>query len=70
MAVQFKNNEELPVTLNGRDVAAALNISKAGAYKLMSTEGFPTIRIGKSVRVPKDAFLKWINENTGKNFNI
>jgi predicted DNA-binding transcriptional regulator AlpA len=62
----FRNLEELPISLNGDDVAAALNISRAGAYNLMNTEGFPTLKIGKRSIVPKEAFLRWIEQNTGK----
>lgn len=66
MDKSFKNIEELPITLNGDDIAAALNISRAGAYNLMNSQGFPSLRIGKRIVVPKEAFLKWIDSNLGK----
>lgn len=62
----FKSVEDLPVILTGEHIAAALNISRAGAYNLMKSTGFPTLRIGKRVVVPKDAFIKWVEMNTGK----
>ncbi len=62
----FKSFEELPISLNGDDIAAALNISRAGAYNLMNSEGFPALRIGKRIVVPKDAFIRWMEANTGK----
>lgn len=67
MSKVFKSIDELPISLNAEDLAAALNISRAGAYNLMNSEGFPTLKIGeKRLTVPKDAFLRWIEANTNK----
>ena len=56
--------DQLPVALNANHVAAALGISRAGAYNLMRSKGFPTLFIGKRMIVPKDKLLAWINEQT------
>ena len=37
----YKNYDELPLTLNVVQVAAVLGISRAGAYELVHSEGFP-----------------------------
>lgn len=66
----YKNTEDLPFTLTGGDVAAALNISRAGAYNLMKKGGFPALKIGKRVVVPKGSFLRWMEENTGKQVEV
>ena len=55
---------QLPMALNANQVAAALGISRAGAYNLMRSEGFPTLFIGKRMVVPKDRLLDWIRSNT------
>lgn len=52
---------QLPMTLNANQVAAALGISRAGAYNLMRSEGFPTLFIGKRMVVPKDRLMDWMN---------
>ena len=52
----------LPVALNAELVAAMLGISRAGAYNLMRSEGFPTLYIGKRMIVPKDKLLTWMNK--------
>ena len=52
--------EQLPVTLRAEQVAAVLGISRSNAYTLMRSEGFPTLRIGKRMLVPKDQFVHWI----------
>ena len=61
---KFKSNSDLPLTLNAMDVAEALGISRATAYTLVQSESFPHMRIGKRIFVPKEAFLRWIVEQT------
>lgn len=53
---------QLPVALNAELVAAMLGISRAGAYTLMRSEGFPTLYIGKRMVVPKDKLLAWLDK--------
>lgn len=59
------NYENLPAVLNANQLAAALGISRAGAYQLLNTATFPTLRIGKRLLVPKDKLIEWIEQNTG-----
>ena len=59
------NYENLPAVLNANQLAAALGISRAGAYRLLNTGTFPTLRIGKRLLVPKDKLVEWIEQNTG-----
>ena len=56
--------EQLPLTLKADQVAAVLGISRANAYTLLRREDFPTLRIGKRMLVPRDRFIRWIEENT------
>ena len=58
------NYENLPAVLNANQLAAALGISRAGAYQLLSTGTFPMLRIGKRLLVPKDKLIDWIEQNT------
>ena len=43
------------------EVAAVLGISRAGAYELVRTKGFPALKIGSRIVVPKEKFLRWID---------
>lgn len=61
----MNNYENLPAVLNANQLAAALGISRAGAYQLLNTRTFPTLRIGKRLLVPKDKLIDWIERNTG-----
>lgn len=59
------NYDNLPAVLNANQLATALGISRAGAYQLLNTCTFPTLRIGKRLLVPKDKLVEWIEQNTG-----
>ena len=50
----FKSYEELPLMLSVPEMAAALGISRAGAYELARSVGFPALRIGTRIVIPKD----------------
>jgi excisionase family DNA binding protein len=52
--------------LRGEEVAAALNISRALAYRWMAAGILPVVRVpgGRSIRVPQQALLRWIETNT------
>ena len=58
--------DQLPIMLNAKAVAQTLGISRAGAYELMHSEGFPTLRIGKRMMVSKEHFIQWIESNSGE----
>ena len=66
----YKSFDELPMMLNAYQVSQALGISRAGAYQLMHTKGFPTLKIGKRMVVAKEKLLVWIEKNTGANQEV
>jgi excisionase family DNA binding protein len=56
-------NENLPLLLRDREVAAILNISKTKAYLMMAAGEIPGVmRIGRCIRVHRLALEKWIAE--------
>ena len=60
------NFENLPLVLSVAHVQSILGIGRVQAYQLVNSADFPTIRIGKSIRIPRDKFLKWLDENAEK----
>ena len=46
------------------EVAVALGISRAGAYELVRSDGFPALKIGSRIVVPKEKFIEWVNAQT------
>lgn len=58
--MQNKDNPRLTYTVD--EVAKTLGWSTANAYKLTQTKGFPAIRIGKRIIVPKAGLHQWLEE--------
>ena len=61
----YTSYDELPLMLSVAEVAAVLGISRAGAYELAHSDGFPALKIGSRIVVPRDKFLAWIDANSG-----
>ena len=62
----YKSYDELPLMLSVPEVAAVLSISRAGAYELVRSNGFPVLKIGSRIVVPKEKFIQWIDEKTSE----
>ena len=56
---------QLPLFLNAEMTAKLLGISLSSAYELMHEEGFPALRIGNRIVVPKEKFCRWVDRQTG-----
>ena len=52
--------EAMPDVMDAKQLAEALQISKAGAYNLLSSPDFPTLRIGGRKLVMKNELLEWL----------
>ena len=61
----YKNYDELPLFLNVATVAKVLGVSPSSGYELMHEQGFPSLRIGSRIVIPKEAFIRWVEEHTG-----
>jgi excisionase family DNA binding protein len=55
--------EALPLVLRASDIQRLLGISRVKTYELLHQQGFPVVRIGRAMRVPRDAFLRWLEES-------
>lgn len=58
----YKSYEELPLFLNAEMVAKLLGISPSSSYELMHEKGFPVLRVGNRLVVPKEKFRQWVEE--------
>lgn len=47
------------IFMSTEDVAKALGCSLPTARAIMHRHDFPLIRVGKNLKVSRDAFLKW-----------
>ena len=61
---QFRDYSELPLFLNAEIIVKALGISPTSSYELMHESGFPVLKIGSRMVVPKEKFIHWVEENT------
>lgn len=61
---RFRSYGDLPLTLTVPEVGEVLAISRAKAYDLARSEGFPSMRIGTRILVPRDKLIRWIDEQT------
>ena len=62
----YKSYDELPLFLNADTVAKTLGVSLSSGYELMHEKDFPTLKIGSRIVVPKESFIRWVEQNTGR----
>lgn len=60
----YKTYNELPLFLNANLVAQVLGVSPSSGYELMHESGFPVLRVGSRMVVPKEQFIRWVTEHT------
>ena len=57
--------DDLPLFLNAKLVAQVLGVSISTAYEVMHEPGFPVLRVGSRMVVPKEKFIQWAEERSG-----
>ena len=62
----YHSYDELPLFLNAELVAKVLGVSISSAYELMHETGFPALRIGSRIVVPKEKFCRWDDAQSGR----
>ena len=60
----YKSYDDLPLFLNSATVAKVLGVSPSSGYELMHEPGFPVLRIGNRMVVPKEKFMAWVSAQT------
>lgn len=58
--------ETMPDVMDAKQLAEALQISKASAYNLLSSPDFPTLRIGGRKLVMKNELMEWLKSHTNR----
>ncbi len=61
---KYKSYEELPLFLNADLVARVLGVSPSSGYELMHEPGFPVLKVGSRMVVPKEKFVQWVEKHT------
>ena len=58
--------ETMHDVMDAKQLAQALQISKAGAYNLLNDPDFPTLRIGGRKLVMKNELVEWLKSHTNR----
>ncbi len=61
---EYKSYDELPLFFNVAIVAKVLSVSPSSSYELMHESNFPVLKIGNRMVVPKEKFIRWVEEKT------
>ena len=61
---KYNSYDDLPLFLNAELVAKAQGVSPSSGYELMHEPGFPVLKIGSRMVVPKEKFIQWVEEHT------
>ena len=62
MASKYRSYDELPLTLRVEDLMPILDIGRNTAYELVRCGTIRSIRIGKQLRMPKDALVEYLSD--------
>ena len=61
----YKSYDELPLFLNAEMATGLLGVSVSSMYELMHEKGFPVLKIGSRLVVPKEKLRDWVDRNAG-----
>ena len=61
---EYRSYDDLPLFLNSATVAKMLGVSPSSGYELIHEPGFPVLRVGSRIVVPKEKFMQWVEEYT------
>jgi len=61
---QYSSYDDLPLFLNAELVAKVLGVSPSSGYELMHEPGFPVLKVGNRMVVPKEKFIQWVEQRT------
>ena len=64
MNTKYRSYDELPLALRVEDLTSILDIGRNTAYELIRCGKIRSIRIGRQLRIPKDALVEYLS---GKN---
>ena len=62
MNTKYRSFDELPLTLRVEDLMPILDIGRNTAYELVRCGTIRSIRIGKQLRITKDALVEYLSD--------
>ena len=62
MENKYRDLHELPATLRVEDLMPILGIGRNTAYELIRSGQIRSVRIGRQIRIPRDALLEFLRK--------
>lgn len=63
MPTNFRSVDDLPLVLRVEDLMPILDIGRNTAYELVRCGQIRSIRVGRQLRVPRDAIAEFLGRN-------
>ena len=60
MPLQYKSISEMPLTLHVEELMQILHIGRNTAYELVRSGKIRSIKVGRQLRIPRDAVAEFI----------
>ncbi len=60
---KYRTYDDIPLFLNAKTIAEVLGVSPATSYELLHESGFPSLKIGNRIVVPKEQFIQWVEKH-------
>jgi excisionase family DNA binding protein len=65
-AGRLRDLADLPPVLTVSELRDVLRISLPKAYELAHQQAFPTVYVGRAIRIPRDSFISWLERTVGQ----
>ena len=63
LETKYRSFDDLPLTLRVEDLMPILGIGRNTAYELVRSGQIRSIKIGRQIRIPKDAVVEYLKQN-------
>ena len=57
-------DEDQRLLLTAREAGELLHVGRTTIYEYLSAGLLPTLKVGRSIRIPRAALERWIEQNT------
>ena len=61
MGSNYRSLEDLPLTLTVEEAGQILRVGRNTAYELVRYGKLPSVRVGKQIRIPRQALLDYLS---------
>ncbi len=63
LETKYRSFDDLPLTLRVEDLMPILGIGRNTAYELVRSGQIRSVRVGKQIRISKDAVVEYLKQN-------